>query len=204
MKRAVILLITALMAALLSVTTTSAPAHADTPPKVLWDGDANVSNVGDRAIVRWSKYGFVWISGKSGSHLTVTYKADTNTLIYHDTKLSGFKELNWRCKRVPTSRGIKAACKLPAAKSTGTVFVQIWPRLGDDYANTSALPKRFRGWFLADAGRDTFIGGPGADFVNGAKGGDLVYGNAGNDWLRGGPSWDRLYGGAGADRISQG
>ncbi|KAA1420332.1 hypothetical protein F0U44_06965 [Nocardioides humilatus] len=84
------------------------------------------------------------------------------------------------------------------------MYIQVWPRLGNDFTDGRTLPARFRLWVLTDAGNDVTYGGDGADFVNGAKGNDRIYGGAGHDWLRGGPGADRIVGGGGGDRVSHG
>lgn len=181
----------------------SAPAHAEKlPPTMLGPGDAGVHNVKDKAIIRMSKFGLVYIAGQQNSHLTITYLEGSRSLRYRDTGTKSFKSLAAGCRREKVTKGVSAVCKIPARFSK-RMFVQVWPRLGNDYVDGRTLPRKFRLWVLTDAGRDVTYGGAGADFVNGAKGNDLSYGGAGNDWLRGGPGADRLIGGAGKDRIAR-
>ncbi|MFN8194755.1 MAG: hypothetical protein U0804_28815 [Gemmataceae bacterium] len=173
------------------------------PPTMLGPGDAHVHNVKDKAILRMNKYGLVYIAGQQNSHLTVTYLADSNSLRYRDTGTKRIAGLAKGCHREGVRKGISAVCKVPARFDGRKMFVQVWPRLGNDYVDGRGLGARFRLWVLTDAGQDVVYGGAGADFVNGAKGNDRAYGFGGNDWLRGGPGGDRLVGGAGRDRIAR-
>ena len=189
----------------LSVGLGAAPAHANRmPPTMLGPGDAGVHNVKDKAIIRMSKFGLVYISGQQNGHLTITYNESTHTLRYRDTGTGtkSFKSLASVCHREKVAKGVSAVCKVPA-RFNKRMFVQVWPRLGNDYTDGRTLPAKFRLWVLTDAGRDITYAGAGADFVNGAKGNDLSIGGRGNDWLRGGPGADKLVGGAGHDRIAR-
>lgn len=181
------------------------PAHAGDglPPLMLGPGDANVNGIGKEAVIRMSKHGLVYIAGKHDSHLTVTYVEDKHLIRYRDTRTLRVNSMPDRCKREKVEKGISVVCLVPP-RFRDRMFVQVWPRLGNDYVNGRDLPRHFRLWLLADAGRDTMYGGAGADFFNGAKDGDRAYGGPGNDWLRGGPAADRLVGGAGKDRVSHG
>ena len=180
------------------------PANAGgQPPTMLGPGDARVHNVKDKAIIRMSKFGYVYIAGQQNSHLTVTYLEGSNSLRYRDTGTKRWGSLASGCHREKVAKGVSAVCKVPARFSGRKMFVQIWPRLGNDFVDGRTLPSKFRLWVLTDAGRDVTYCGKGADFVNGAKGNDVSYGGAGNDWLRGGPGGDRLVGGAGRDRIAR-
>lgn len=180
------------------------PAVADHPPTMLGPGDANVSDLGGAAVIRMSDYGYVYISGKHNSHLKVTYVEGRNALRYRDTRTERLKSIHDRCQREQVEVGISVVCTIPPRFRDTRMFVQVWPRLGNDYVDGRTLPRKFRLWVLADAGQDVVYGGAGNDFVNAAKGDDRVYGGPGRDWLRGGPGYDRLVGGSGRDRISQG
>jgi len=180
------------------------PASADHPPLMLGPGDAGVSDMGGSAIIRYSKYGPVYISGKHDQHLTVKWVESRHSIRFRDTRTGRFKSLPDRCVREQVKVGISAVCKVPPRFNSQRMFIQVWPRLGNDYTNGSTLPSRFRLWVLTDAGNDVVYAGDGADFVNGAKGNDRIYGGSGHDWLRGGPGADTIVGGSGSDRVSQG
>lgn len=173
------------------------------PPTMLGPGDAGVSDIGGRAVIRYSKYGPVYIAGKQNTHLRITQVQ--NSLRFRDTRTGGIKgSLPGRCSREKVDKGISVLCEIPARFRGNQMFVQVWPRLGNDYVDGRSLSRHFRLWVLTDAGNDVVYGGAGADFVNGAKGADRAWGGAGNDWLRGGPGADLLNGGPGQDRIAQG
>lgn len=180
------------------------PAAADHPPLMLGPGDAGVSDMGGSAIIRYSKFGPVYISGKHNQHLTVKWVQSRHSIRFRDTRTDRFKSLPDRCDREKVKVGISAVCKVPPRFNKQRMYIQVWPRLGDDYTNGKTLPSRFRLWVLTDAGNDVVYGGDGADFVNGAKGNDHIWGGGGHDWLRGGPGADRISGGSGGDRISHG
>jgi len=180
------------------------PASADHPPLMLGPGDAGVSDMGGSAIIQYSKYGPVYISGKHDQHLTVKWVESRHSIRFRDTRTGRFKSLPDRCVREQVEVGISAVCKVPPRFDSERMFIQVWPRLGNDYTNGSTLPSRFRLWVLTDAGNDVVYAGDGADFVNGAKGNDRIYGGSGHDWLRGGPGADTIVGGSGSDRVSQG
>ena len=203
MLRSISTILIALVAAL---TLGVSPASADRlPPLMLGPGDAGVSDLGGQAIIRYSKFGPVYISGQHNQHLTVKYVEKLHSLRFRDTRTGSFKGgLPDRCFKEKVKKGVSAVCKIPPRfrKDGRKMFVQVWPRLGNDYVDGRTLPARFRLWVLADAGRDTVFGGAGNDFVNGAKGNDRITGGAGNDWLRGGPGADSINGGAGKDRVS--
>ncbi|HEY0952140.1 hypothetical protein [Nocardioides sp.] len=183
---------------------TAGPRGGDHPPTMLGPGDAGVSGIGHEAIIRKSRYGYIYISGKHDSHLRIKYIESRNALRYRDTRTARVKLPDHGCQREQVKTGISAVCTIPKSFDGKQVFVQVWPRLGNDYVDGRTLPHRFRLWVLADAGRDVVHGGDGADFVNGAKGNDVMWGGKGNDWLRGGPGADRIYPGDGRDRVAHG
>jgi len=169
---------------------------------MLGPGDAHVSGIKDQALIRMSTYGYVYIAGQQDSRLTITYRPEANALLYRDTGTRRLGSIPSGCDRKPATKGIAVQCRIPKAFQGRTMFVQVWPRLGNDYVDGRTLPARFRLWVLADAGRDVVYGGAGNDFVNGAKDADRVFGGPGNDFLRTGPGNDALRGGTGNDRLS--
>jgi hypothetical protein len=183
----------------------AAPAQADHPPLMLGPGDANVNGIGHQAVIRYSKFGPVYITGKHNQHLRVTHVEKLNSIRFRDTRTDRVKGgVPDRCHKEKVKKGISVVCKIPPRFAKQRMFIQVWPRLGHDYTDGRTLPKRFRLWVLTDAGNDITYGGAGNDFVNGAKGNDRAYGGGGRDWLRGGPGADRLVGGTGHDRIAHG
>lgn len=173
------------------------------PPMMLGPGDAKVHDVGGKAIIRMSKWGYVYITGQQNNHLRVTFVEKLNALRFRDTGgTHTFGSMVKTCKREKVKRGVSAICTIPKRFDQEKKFVQVWPRLGNDYVDGRTLPKQFRLWVLADAGRDVVYGGDGDDFVNAAFDNDRAYGGKGNDFLRGGPGADHMVGGPGRDRIS--
>ena len=62
------------------------PAQADLPPLMLGPGDADVSDMGGQAIIRYSKYGPVYISGQHNQHLTVKWVESRHAIRFRDTR----------------------------------------------------------------------------------------------------------------------
>lgn len=204
MIRATASLLAALVSSVTFLGVGAAPASAGGhPPTSLGPGEAGVSDIGGRAVIRYSKYGPVYIAGKQNTHLRITQVK--HSLRFRDTRTGGIKgSLPGRCSREKVEKGISVLCEIPSRFRGNHMFVQVWPRLGNDYVDGRTLSSHLRLWVLADAGNDVMYGGAGADFFNGAKGADRAWGGAGRDWLRGGPGGDMLNGGSGADRIAQG
>ncbi len=199
MRVLVAILLTAVMT--VSGSLVAGPATAGTPPKMLGPGDARVSDIGGKTIIRMSKFGYVFISGKQSSRIKVTYLPERNALRYRDTRSQSVPTAPKSCTRSKVATGISVLCTIPPRFDGRKMFVQVWPRLGHDHVDGRTLPARFRLWALMDGGRDVVYGGAGNDFVNAAFDADRVYGGAGNDWIRGGPGADRLVGGVGKDKV---
>ena len=156
----------------LAVTLGAGPAVAGGghPPVMLGPGDAQVHGIKDKALIRMSKYGFVYIAGQQNSHLTVTYGETDNTLRYVDTGTKRLGTIPKACTRQKAARGIAVTCTIPPKFRGTTMFVQVWVRLGHDFVN----------------------GAMDGDRVYGGKGNDLLRTGKGNDRLWGGPGKDRL------------
>jgi Ca2+-binding RTX toxin-like protein len=190
-----------LVAALAAAPAEAGRHHRAHPPMMLGPGDAHVSGIGGTALIRRSKFGYVYIAGKQSSHLRITFVQKHNSLRYRDTHTHRITQLPPTCQREDVKIGVSAVCKIQPRFADQRMFVQVWPRLGNDYVDGRTLPWRFRLWVLADGGRDVVYGGAGDDFVNGARDGDRAYGGHGNDFLRGGPGANHLVGGAGKDKV---
>ncbi len=200
-------------------------AGGSEPPIVLDGSGPTPIPLKNQAMISKTEWGLRYRAGQQDSHLVVTRVG--NLVRYRDT---GTRE--WRkdgkamprsCDRETVATGIAATCRVPAAYSNGeTMFLEIWPRLGDDFVDGSQLPANVRLWALGDKGHDTVFGGAGDDFVNGAQDNDEAHGGGGDDWLRTGIGddtvWgddgddllrtvednDEIHGGAGADEIGCG
>jgi hypothetical protein len=155
----------------------------------------------NEAMVELTPWGYRYMAGQQSSHLTIT--CTDNTLHFVDTGTASIRSLATGCTSSPVAVGISISCVMPTAFATTDMYLQIWPRLGNDFVDGHTLSSRFRMWDLADGGNDTMLGGAGDDFFNGAFQNDTAYGNGGNDWLRGGTGDDHLYGGTGTNRIAE-
>ena len=181
------------------------PARADDLPLLmLGPADAHVSGIRDQALIRTSGFGYIYLAGQQDSRLTVTYLENSDSLRYRDlgtTELTTFPE---SCSQEQVARGISVVCAIPEKFDDTSMFVQVWPRLGNDHVDGHTLPARFRLWVLADAGADVVTCGEGDCFVNGAKGNDRIFGGIGADWLRSGPGVNHVVGGGGDDLRGRG
>lgn len=152
------------------------------------------------AVLAKTKLGYRFRTGQQDSHLVVT-RVDGG-LRFADRGTRSFKKLAPSCKRLKVDRGIAAVCRVPGDISVRRpLLIEVWPRLGDDFTDTSTLPATFAVSVLSDKGHDVAYLGAGPDFFNGFSGRDRVWGGAGNDWLRGGLQNDTLRGGPGNDDI---
>ncbi len=186
-------------AATLTLTTPAAARGGNLPPTELLGEHGPPVPLKNQAQISVSKWGIRYEAGQQSSHLTITEVG--SKVRYVDTGTQRWRKLPRNCVRQSVPRGVAALCSIPPRFAGKQVFLEVWPRLGNDNINASAISARYRVWVLADAGRDTVVTGAGADFVNGAQNRDRVQGGAGNDWLRTGKSNDTVSGGDGADKI---
>ena len=195
-------LVVVLTAVAAATTSLSGAAHAEgyyPPTELLGDGPTPIP-LKNKAMIKETNGGFRYIAGQQDSHLTVTLL--DGTLRLEDTGTVEWREIPPSCQRQPAAVGIAATCTVPAGYDDAhPMYVEVWPRLGNDYVDGRTLPAMVKFWVLADAGRDTVYAGSGDDFVNGAQDADRVRGGAGNDWLRTGIGNDRLWGDTGDDRM---
>jgi serralysin len=177
-----------------------APASQALPVTELMGGNGPVIPLVDSAMVTKTGVGYRYQAGQQDSHLVVTQRG--NRVHFADTGTAKLKKIAGTCRKEPAARGIAVSCEIPAQYGgSHPMFLEIWPRLGDDYVDGRSLSSTFRMWVLADAGRDRVFTGAGDDFVNGAQDADKVRGGAGNDWLRMGDSVDKIWGGNGHDKL---
>lgn len=158
----------------------------------------------DAAVIIRHSYGYRYMAGQQDSDLTVTHirGARRDKLRFVDTGTRELRDFPRSCRERAAQRGIHAVCRIPGRyDESNPMFLEIWPRLGDDVIDGSDLPASIRFWVLADAGNDVVRAGRGDDFVNAAQGNDKVWAGPGNDWVRGGLDRDELWGGDGADKI---
>ena len=186
-------------------TVASGPAGANSGPpypfrKVL-SGEFESVSLKNQADLLKTKHGYRIWTGQQTSHLVVT-QTDSG-LMFRDTGTAAFKKLAPQCTRVRhISPGIEAVCKIPADVSVShPLLIEVWPRLGDDYTDTSSLSAEFNTVVLSDQGNDVAHFGAGDDFFNGGPGDNSVWGGDGNDWIRTGIGNDTVFGEGGNDNI---
>jgi hypothetical protein len=152
------------------------------------------------AMIQKTKWGYRYISGQQNGHLTVSLSG--GKLRYVDTGTRDLRKHPKSCKERHARHGIAVSCRVPAGfGGARRMFLEVWPRLGNDYTSGARLPAKFRMWVLGDRGHDTFRGGAGADFFNGAQDGDVARGGGGKDWLRTGDGNDKIWGAGGNDLL---
>ncbi|WP_167736481.1 calcium-binding protein [Nocardioides sp. 1609] len=145
-----------------------------------------------------STWGYRYQAGMADNRLTIT-EVDGG-LRFVDTAARSWAKLPRTCTRLEIGRSAAAQCPIPSAFAGG-MFIETWPKLGNDTIDASALSSRFRLWALTDDGRDTVRGGAGNDFINTAFMADRAWGGAGEDWIRVGTGANEIYGDAGNDRL---
>ena len=147
--------------------------------------------------------GYRYRAGQQNSHLVITQVG--NKLRFVDRRTDRIDALPATCTQIRGVRGIAAECPIPYGISVNNrLLVEVWPRLGHDFVDGSALSAQFSLTVLGDGGDDTALLGAGPDFFNGASGNDQVRGGAGDDWIRTGDQRDRVKAGPGKDHITGG
>lgn len=152
----------------------------------------------DQGHLSVTEWGLRYVAGAGDNDVVVTEEA--GRLVVQDRAITRWVALPGGCERVPVEVGRAVSCAVPTT-ATGEVFLEIWPRLGDDTIDTSALGPQYRTWALTDAGRDEVRTGAGRDFVNTAADADVASGGAGDDWIRTGGEGNTAYGEDGADKL---
>ena len=113
-----------------------------------------------------------------------------------------WKWLPSECRELDVPQGVGASCVIPSFfTESSPMLIEVWPRLGHDTLDTTALSAAFDISFLGDKGDDKAYLGAGDDFVNGAQEADTVYGGDGRDWLRTGLDDDFIDGQGGGDEL---
>lgn len=166
----------------------------------IMDSDALEYGLRDKAMLTKTDLGYRFRAGNQDSRLVMTV-VDAGLRVA-DTGTESFIELPASCKPATVQVGIAAVCPIPAGITRDLpLLIEVWPRLGDDYTDSSALPATFAVAVLGDAGHDVARFGAGRDYFNGFSGRDVVWGGAENDWIRAGSDNDEVNGGAGSDDI---
>ncbi len=152
----------------------------------------------NQAIINRTSQGYLFRAGQQDTSLVVTHV--NGRLQFVDKGTASWKWLPKACTKISVPLGVGASCKTPLwATTTNPLLLEVWPRLGDDVVDTSALTAQVDVSFLGDKGDDVAYFGAGDDFFNGAQDSDRGYGGAGRDWIRTGDAADVLDGGAEAD-----
>lgn len=147
-----------------------------------------------------SEHGYVYEAGKQDSHLVM--RRVKGGVRFADTGTARFTQLPRACRERNVRVGVAAVCRIPAGVSVSRpLLVEVWPRLGDDFVDSTRLPATVAMSVLGDAGNDVVRFGAGPDFFNGAFGHDRASGGAGNDWIRTGLDNDTIHGGPGDDYL---
>jgi Ca2+-binding RTX toxin-like protein len=154
----------------------------------------------DQGQLNKTEHGYRYWSGQQNSHLTVTQGSAGVRFV--DTGTERWRYLPPACTQQTVSVGVAAVCRVkPTISERYPLLVEIWPRLGNDFTDTSSLPATFAVTVLGDKGNDTVRFGAGWDFFNGHTGHDVISGGAGNDWIRAGLDNDLVNGGSGNDDL---
>jgi hypothetical protein len=147
-----------------------------------------------------SKHGYLFRAGQQDTHLEVTLTS--SGLRFEDSGTKEFRKLTNVCKEKKAGRGIAAVCPVPGNISQRQpLLIEVWPRLGNDYVDTSTLPAEYSVTVLGDKGQEEVHFGAGWDFFNGYSQRDKVWGGGGNDWFRPGLGNDLVVGGPGNDDV---
>lgn len=174
------------------------PGIGPSSPYVQVLNAGNPEPLKDQAIINPVPNGYLYRAGQQDSNLTMSLV--NGRLHFVDTGTAAWKHLPPECNALTVPQGVGASCEAPGFfTESRPMLIEVWPRLGDDTIDSTALSARFDISFLADAGNDVAYLGAGDDFVNGAQDADVVYGGGGRDWIRTGLADDFIDGGEGGD-----
>jgi len=169
-------------------------------PYVQSIGIGGVVPLKNASLINRTPNGWLYRSGQQNSNLTVTQT--DGRLQFVDTGTQTWKWLPKACHAIDVPQGVAASCPVAARFTQAEpMLVEIWPRLGDDTIDTSALSSLFDVSILGDRGNEIVYLGAGNNFVNGAQDNDTVYGGDGNDWIRTATGDDYIDGGGGNDYL---
>lgn len=198
-----------------SATGDSAPSSASRAPIPHWSDDA-LRNPGNYPVTELvgqfplpklkatevhlsvTKWGFRYQGGMANNNLKITMSK--GGLRFVDRAARTWTHLPRNCVEVKMKRAAAAQCSIPS-RHPSQMYVETWPRLGNDTIDARGLSSRFKLWALTDDGRDTVRGGAGNDFINTAFMDDRAWGGDGDDWIRVGTGQNLVYGDGGNDRL---
>ena len=154
----------------------------------------------NEALLNRTAHGYLFRAGQQDTDLTMTYPDGRLRVV--DTGTQSWKWLPGACTEIDVPQGVGASCAIGSKfTDAAPMLVEVWPRLGNDVADSTALPALFDVSFLGDKGDDVAYLGAGNDFFNGAQEADRGYGGAGRDWIRTGLADDFIDGGADGDYL---
>lgn len=157
----------------------------------------------DKGMITKTEHGYRYRTGGQNSHLVVTLV--DRRLRFVDTGTMSWRKLSPACQRKHVTVGVAAECRVPRSITVRRpLLLEVWPRLGNDFTDTSALPATFAVAVLSDLGNDVAHFGAGWDYFNGFRGRDQVWGGGGNDFIRSGFGNDTVMGGPGNDDVVAG
>lgn len=211
----------ALSALAAGLVVTSAPAHAEEYHDATMDLPRSTSpwpgigpsrpfvqsiNIGgvvplkNQAMVNRTDEGLLFRGGQQHNNTIITQS--NGQVRFVDTGTASWKYLDPSCTKITVPQGVGATCTIASKfADSAPMLIEVWPRLGNDTVDSSALSDRFEISFLGDRGDDVARTGDGADFVNGAQDNDRASGGAGRDWLRTNIGDDWIDGGADGDYL---
>ncbi len=182
--------------------TDAALTHPDSIPFTELVGQIPMPKLQETEVhLSMTAWGYRFQGGMANQHLTITEVE--GGLRFVDTAARTWAKLPGNCTVEQVPQAAAAVCTTPESYGD-ELFVEFWPRLGNDYVNARGLSSRYRLWALTDAGNDTAKGGAGRDFINTAFDRDRATGGGGEDWIRVGTGTNRVFGGEGDDRLMGG
>ena len=108
----------------------------------------------NESIINLTSEGLLYRSGQQNSDMSVTHV--NGRLQFVDKGTLAWKWLPPECTRISVPTGIGAQCDVPSwASTSGPMLLEVWPRLGDDVIDTSALDASVDVSVLGDKGNDT-------------------------------------------------
>ncbi len=206
------------------------PGYGPSKPYVQEILTNDVVPMKDQAMINPVPNGYLVRGGQQNNDMTMSVVNGRLQIV--DPATREWKGMPSVCRNISVPQGVGASCEIPSFFTTSNpMLIEVWPRLGDDTLDTTALSSAFDISYLGDKGDDVARFGDGDDFFNGAQDNDTVRGGDGRDWLRtgigadwidgqggddmllgvhdddtiyGGPGDDNLQGGGGADSLYAG
>src|SRR3954468_8188694 len=133
------------LAAGVAATSSMGVARAYSPPTELHGQFGKVTPLVNAAMIQKTNGGYRFTAGKQNSHITVTM--GHGKIHFRDTGTRELRNIPKQCKRHSAGKGIGAVCNVPRGyNARHPMYVEVWPRLGNDYVNGRSLPASTRLW----------------------------------------------------------